>query len=739
MKISTASKKVLASALSAAMVVAFAPTVAFGADATGGATLSYVDKAGATKTATYDTVQKAVDEAAKANGTKTVVTLAGNATVDSDLDIAGVADGLTLDLAGYTLSASQEFYEGDEEAYADEFAQIIDIAANGAGTAEYSLAQYTSTGDEFLLVKGTATGTKKASLADVTAAGQYVILDGEVYVSVAKTGIESGTAGYFQRVQKISAAGTTGKVTIKNGTISTFKAAEDYVGVKAAAPVVLDGVTIAAEDGQRAVDGTDVTVKGESKISSTGKVASAEGVVAVFATTSATVEGGEVSAANTGTGYATAVSTGAFTGKGGALKSTSAADNASSAAVYASGAAAVTGGTYEAAYTGTGKATNVKAAYLTGATTISAGDFKGAINVPDDSVMGGTFSADLKTTLKDKVADHYLAADDGTTSTVYKRAGFTAYTNGTDTYNVAGAADDAAAKVADAVMGNAAAGDTVAYTLGEGFTAEQVKAILTDNAKSALVRVAVSSSAFAAKDAKTDAQKAALAAASEAAAKTMDKVDTVHMLSAEIQYRAAGEREYATIATITDLGSSVEGRNAVANYVTVADGENTGDRTKSVAGPKISFLANGNLTAVEQSKKDEQAQKQNNVTALGIYAETSVDEDAIKDGISKPETPAEKATQSIDVAQKSKTVKLAKGKTKTQKAVSFKLGASAETTLTIAKKSGNSKISVSGQKITLKKGTKKGTFTAKVSLKAAASDEYLAAAKTITVKFVVKK
>ena len=41
MKISSASKKVLASALSAAMVVAFAPTVAFGAQAGSKMTITY--------------------------------------------------------------------------------------------------------------------------------------------------------------------------------------------------------------------------------------------------------------------------------------------------------------------------------------------------------------------------------------------------------------------------------------------------------------------------------------------------------------------------------------------------------------------------------------------------------------------------------------------------------------------------------------------------------------------------
>lgn len=99
----------------------------------------------------------------------------------------------------------------------------------------------------------------------------------------------------------------------------------------------------------------------------------------------------------------------------------------------------------------------------------------------------------------------------------------------------------------------------------------------------------------------------------------------------------------------------------------------------------------------------------------------------------------EKKNQTITVkkASKSRTYKVKKVK-KAKK--SFKLSATATAgTLTYKKISGSKKITVSSSgKITVKKGTKKGTYKAKVRITAAGTTEYNSTTKTITVKVVVK-
>lgn len=95
------------------------------------------------------------------------------------------------------------------------------------------------------------------------------------------------------------------------------------------------------------------------------------------------------------------------------------------------------------------------------------------------------------------------------------------------------------------------------------------------------------------------------------------------------------------------------------------------------------------------------------------------------------------AEQTITVKKTiKKTVKVKKLK---KKKVTFKIKASAQGKLTYTKISGKKalKISKTG-KVTVKKGTKKGTYKMKVRVSAAATASYQAAEKTITVKVKVK-
>lgn len=86
-----------------------------------------------------------------------------------------------------------------------------------------------------------------------------------------------------------------------------------------------------------------------------------------------------------------------------------------------------------------------------------------------------------------------------------------------------------------------------------------------------------------------------------------------------------------------------------------------------------------------------------------------------------------------------KTVKVATVKKKAQ---SFKIGATVNSKgkITYSKTSGSKNLTVTkAGSVTIKKGTKKGTYTAKVKILAAKKGNYKAATKTVTIKVTVKK
>ena len=98
-----------------------------------------------------------------------------------------------------------------------------------------------------------------------------------------------------------------------------------------------------------------------------------------------------------------------------------------------------------------------------------------------------------------------------------------------------------------------------------------------------------------------------------------------------------------------------------------------------------------------------------------------------------------KDAQPWKVSVAKKTVKVAKVKKakQTVKAITVK-GAVGK--VTYKKAGGSAKLTVgTNGKITVKKGTKKGTYSVKVKIKAAGDGDTLAATKTVTVKIVVKK
>ncbi len=98
-----------------------------------------------------------------------------------------------------------------------------------------------------------------------------------------------------------------------------------------------------------------------------------------------------------------------------------------------------------------------------------------------------------------------------------------------------------------------------------------------------------------------------------------------------------------------------------------------------------------------------------------------------------------KASQSLKVSTAKKSVK-AKAVKKKKQATSKVKVTGAKTNASYKKAGGSKKLTINSKtgKITVKKGTKKGTYKIKVKVSAAASSNYKAASKTVTVKVVVK-
>ena len=107
----------------------------------------------------------------------------------------------------------------------------------------------------------------------------------------------------------------------------------------------------------------------------------------------------------------------------------------------------------------------------------------------------------------------------------------------------------------------------------------------------------------------------------------------------------------------------------------------------------------------------------------------------------KTPTQTAKKAQSMTVKAKSpslKTSKLAKKKQTVKKAKAFTIK-NAQGTVTFKKVGGSKNLTISNTgNITVKKGTKKGTYKIKVEVTAAGNDQYEAGTKTVTVKVKVK-
>lgn len=125
---------------------------------------------------------------------------------------------------------------------------------------------------------------------------------------------------------------------------------------------------------------------------------------------------------------------------------------------------------------------------------------------------------------------------------------------------------------------------------------------------------------------------------------------------------------------------------------------------------------------------------------LADEASTSDQLKAAKASIAKALLKLEKKeAQTLTVKAVKKPVKFAKVKKAKQVVTGAITVKGNQTKVTYAKAGGSAKLTINkAGKITVKKGTKKGTYSIKVKVKAPGNGEYLAATKTVTVKIVVK-
>ena len=110
--------------------------------------------------------------------------------------------------------------------------------------------------------------------------------------------------------------------------------------------------------------------------------------------------------------------------------------------------------------------------------------------------------------------------------------------------------------------------------------------------------------------------------------------------------------------------------------------------------------------------------------------------------VGKGSATAKKKNQKMTVKPVKKTVKASKLKSKKQVVTgALKVsGSKGKLTYTVAKKNASKYLTINktSGKITIKKGTKKGTYSLKITVKASGNSSYNAALKTVTAKIIVK-
>jgi DNA-entry nuclease len=198
-----------------------------------------------------------------------------------------------------------------------------------------------------------------------------------------------------------------------------------------------------------------------------------------------------------------------------------------------------------------------------------------------------------------------------------------------------------------------------------------------------------------------------------------------HLIGFQLAGENANEKNLITGAHYFNVNGMLPFENMVADYV-----KETGNHVLYRVTPYFegnNLIASG-VKMEAWSVEDEGEGICFNVYVFNVQPGSNIN---YKTGVV---TSTTKSAQTISGGTYSKAFKVSALK---KKALSFKIGCLAQGKLTYSKKSGSKKISVSKTgKVTVAKGTGKGTYTAKVKLKAAAKGYYKSktVTKTITVK-----
>ena len=237
MKISSASKKVLASALSAAMVVAFAPTVAFGAQEGQTLKVSY-DLAGGTDANAGN--QDAVKDGDLTVNSQNKVSLADGTALKLVSDDASTADVVE----GYEFASWEVYADTDKDGAIDTSKDTPVTVTNGEGDvskpaidsstklfakATYKTATIDTGETDVRFENGKATFKAQLASANVTeikGAGKFVVTapDGTTQVSKAANGATQVT------LDKIAAQVGAYTVALVDGNGVTLSTQTVYVG-----------------------------------------------------------------------------------------------------------------------------------------------------------------------------------------------------------------------------------------------------------------------------------------------------------------------------------------------------------------------------------------------------------------------------------------------------------------------------------------------------------------------------
>ena len=748
MKITSASKKVLASALSAAMVVAFAPAVAFGTptgsiatkecDDAAMAALGYVAKVFNPTASTGNPIGYKYYTAADMTTVQNYILISDIVVDGTTLVTLNLADGAVIDMAGHTIKASAD--------------NVNPVTAAGDLTVKNGTIEATGKGS-VAIVDGVATGVgsaKAVKLTDVSVTGKEAALDGNNNLS-----IKNGTYG------KITATSVAVDGTVETkeiaGAVNMAKNASLTVVAENAGEHFYNSAT----DKDTHADGTSCANAGAAIAANTAK--GIDGKLTMDEGATATV----TAASKMGKAYG--ITRGYEGAKNATVNVTAIANEANMDAYGIDNGADSQDGTYKwyensvinVTAKSAGQAIAINGATVMNAVTVVAegksdADSKAVVNAGDVTIAGGSFTGYVDATkTKGNITGGTFSKDPSDYVTTTGAGAYDVSKNSEGMYAVVKfqgfniAASGCNAEVADYVNAAAQAmvkGETPAgIKLAEGVTPEAFVKACTDQAVKVVAKVADYNEKTA-----TDAQKAAKEAMDADLKANLGKLvtpNTYKTLTITIQYNKTGQIAPVVLGTVTELGQIAYGMSTKQATLDI-DWNDNGAEDVIATDPYVEAVTSGKA-AKQAWKKNLAGQPVDIVqftTIPELYALATIDTEAVKNAAEKGEQAAETITDPavmaaiaqlqdqnavLQVEGKSKTVK--KGKSATIKLGVAPSASGAKVTFKKANTAGKKNITVSkAGTVTVKKALKKGTYNVKVKATCGASF------KNVVVKIVKK-